>query len=151
MTQIEKIYRMRRNVLILAFVCSALLFALFVPPLPLKSYQYQILKMGVAILSGILLLIFFVRFMLFKQSTRKDPSLLDAVDDERVKTSWLRAYRTAFYVIVGVHIVWRLIEPLFPGLLFKLGFPSAPWFATSAGLMTLFGMALYFTREVKNG
>jgi hypothetical protein len=147
MTQIEKIYRLRRIVLILAFACSVLLFSLFIPPLPLKGNQ--IMK-SILVLTGLLLLIFFVRFILFKLSIRKDPSLHDAVDDERVKTSWLRAYRTAFYVIVGVHIVWRLIEPLFPGILFKLRIPAASWFSATAGLMTLFGMALYFTREVKN-
>ncbi len=146
MTQIEKIYRMRRNVLILAFACSVLLFGLFIPPLPLTGYQ--IMKI-IVVLTGLLLLIFFIRFMLLKLATRKDPSLHDAVDDERVKTSWLRAYRTAFYVIVGIHIVWRLVETPF-GLLYKLGFPQPVWFATSAGLMTLFGMALYFTREIKN-
>lgn len=154
MNRIEKIYRMRRNVLIVAFVCSILLFLWFSLPgllsrgkpwhffdrLPVPFFPIS------GIIAALLLLILITRYLLFKASTLKDPALRPAVDDERVRQNWLKAYRTAFFTMVGIHVAYLFLVYQF----YELGLPHVGWFSATTGLMTFFGTALYYTREVKN-
>jgi hypothetical protein len=154
MNKIEKIYRMRRNVLIIAFVCSILLFCWYSLPGPLSrgkpGHFFDRLPVSFFAISGIiaalLLLILITRYLLFKASTLKDPALRGAVDDERIRQNWLKAYRTAFYTMVGIHVAYLFLVYQF----YELGLPHVGWFSATAGLMTFFGTALYYTREVKN-
>ncbi len=154
MNKIEKIYRMRRNVLIIAFVCSILLFFWYSLPGLLSRgrpwHFFDSLPVSFFAISGImaalLLLILITRYLLFKASTQKDPALRPAVDDERVRQSWLKAYRTAFYTMVGIHVAYLFLVYKF----FELGLPHAAWFSSTTGLMAFFGAALFYTREVKN-
>lgn len=154
MNRIEKIYRMRRNVLIITFVCSILLFCWYSLPGLLSRgkpwHFFDRLPVSFFAISGImaalLLLILITRYLLFKASTLKDPALRPAVDDERVRQNWLRAYRTAFYTMVGIHVAYLFLVYQ----LYELGLPHVGWVSATAGLMTFFGTALYYTREVKN-
>lgn len=154
MNKIEKIYRMRRNVLIVAFFCSLLLFFLyslpgllsggeawhFIERLPIPFFTIA------GILAALLLLILLTRYLLFRASTLKDPSLRRAVDDERVRQNWLKAYRAAFFTMVGIHLAYFFLVYQF----YDLGLPHVGWFSSTTGLMTFFGTALFYTREVKN-
>jgi len=154
MNKTEKIYRMRRNVLIVAFVCSILLFCLFsLPGLLAGGEAWHFIQRlpfpfftTVGVMAALLLLILLTRYLLFKASTLKDPALRPAVDDERVRQNWLKAYRTAFYTMVGIHVAFLFLVYQF----YELGLPHVGWFSATAGLMTFFGTALYCTREVKN-
>jgi MFS family permease len=119
MNRIEKIYRMRRNVLIVAFVWSILLFIWYCLPGLLSRgkpwHFFDRLPISFFAISGIiaalLLLILITRYLLFKASTLKDPALRPAVDDERVRQNWLKAYRTAFYTMVGIPMWVGFLQP----------------------------------------
>ncbi len=154
MNRIEKIYRMRRNVLIVAFVFSILLFCWYtLPGLLSKGKPWHFFGRSPfpffeisGSMAALLLLILITRYLLFKASTLKDPTLRPAVDDERVRQSWLKAYRAAFYTMVGIHVAYLFLI----SQIFDLGLPHAAWFSSTSGLMTFFGSALYYTREVKD-
>jgi hypothetical protein len=158
MNKIEKIYRMRRSVLICAFICSLLLFGVFCIPLPFSSLLsgrppwvlpvnfYSMILPIAGVLMVLLLLILMARYFLFRTSTLKDPALREAVDDERIRTNWLRAYRSAFIIMAGIHLIYLLSE----SFMYGLGLPHAAWFSSSAGLSTFFGAAIFYTREAKN-
>ena len=158
MNRIEKIYRMRRNLLICAFICSFFLFFIMCFPKPFlsfpRSYPWRylsklhilfIFKTSLA-LTVVLLIFLLARYVLYKLSTLKDPVIRNAVDDERIRLYWLRAYRAAFFVMVGIHIIYLFSE----GLMYGIGFPHAAWVSSTTGLMTFFGTALFYTREFKN-
>jgi hypothetical protein len=144
---------MRRNVLIVAFVCSILLFLWFnLPGLLSRGKPWQFFdRLPVpffptsGIIAALLLLILIVRYLLFKASTLKDLALRPAVDDERVRQNWLKAYRTAFYTMVGIHVAYLFVYDFY-----ELGLPDVAWVSATTGLMTFFGTALFYTREVKN-
>jgi hypothetical protein len=157
MGKIERIYRGRRLLLICAFVCSCFLFWTFCFPKPFnalnKSLPWRFFSdpflavfTAAGVLAALLLLFLFTRYVLFRASTRKDPGLRRAVDDERIRTGWLRAFRAAFFVMVGVHLFYLFLE----SRMFEWGLPHAAWVSSTTGLMTFFGAALFHTREAKN-
>jgi hypothetical protein len=157
MGKIEKTYRDRRLLLSCAFVCSCSLFWLFCFPKPPSSlsgsfpwryfrHPLSALFMAAGALAALLLLFLFTRHVLFLASTRRDPGLRRAVDDERIRTGWLMAFRASFYVMVAVHAVYLFLE----GRLYGWGLPHAAWVSSTTALMTLFGAALFYTREAKN-
>ena len=49
--------------------------------------------------------IFLVRWWFYRRSLQKDPALRAAVDDERVQQSWLKAFRFAFFCLIGLFIL----------------------------------------------
>jgi len=158
MNKIEKIYRMRRSVLICAFVCSFFLFGVFcflVPFWSLLSERHPLdhpanflvtIFLIAGVLTVLLLLILMTRYFLFRASTLKDPDLRRAVDDERIRMNWLRAYRAAFLTMAGIHLIYLFSE----SFIYDLVLPHAAWFSSSAGLLTFFGAAIFYTREAKN-
>jgi MFS family permease len=161
MNKIEKIYRMRRGILIWAFVCSFLIFGVLCFPVPfwlllsgrpIWDHPINFLKtifLIAGVLAVLLLLILMTRYFLFRASTLKEPALREAVDDERIRTNWLRAYRAAFLVMAGIHVIY-LFSEYFNLNLGLLGLPNASWVSSSAGLSTFFGTAIFYTREAKN-
>jgi hypothetical protein len=60
----------------------------------------------VAVLSGF----FLIRWALYKRNLMKNPALRSAVDDERVKQTWLKAYRFAFQCLVGMILFLFIIR-----------------------------------------
>jgi uncharacterized membrane protein YjgN (DUF898 family) len=156
MNQIERIYRMRRSLLVCALVCSGVLFLVLCFPKPfgsLEAYPWRLfdnplkLLLEIAAALAVLLLLFlFVRYIAYRASTLENPVLREAVDDERIRVHWLRAYRAAFFVMAAIHLVYLFAE----GLMYEAGFPHAAWASSSAGLTAFFGSALYYTREAKN-
>ncbi len=157
MSKIEKIYRDRRHLLICAFVCSCFLFWTFCFPKPMGSFNkafpwryfpnpISALFTAAGALAALLLLFLFTRYVFFRASTRKDPGLRQAVDDERIRTGWLRAFRAALFVMVGVHLFYLFLE----SRIYEWGLAHAAWVSSTTGLMTFFGAALFHTREAKN-
>ena len=158
MTRIERIYRMRRNLLICAFVCSCFLFVVMCFPKPFNSFPkaypwrhfsnpFLFILQVVGVLAAVMLVFLLARFIVYRTSTRKDLILREAVDDERIRAGWLRAYRAAFYVMAGIHLAYLFIE----SSLFQIGLPAAAWMSLSAGSMVLFSAAVFYTKEVRHG
>ncbi len=152
MNKIEKIYRRRKQLLICALVCSFILFLAlsFWPSLLIHLRLSGDWVLGTLKISGVLaivlLLFLFTRYVLFRAATLKDPALRKAVDDERIRRSWLKAYRAAFFVMVGIHVLFLL--PFIGPAIMGIGIPQAPWVSSTTGLMTLFGAAVLFSREM---
>ena len=93
-----------------------------------------------------------MNYLLFKRRLKKDPSLHTVVYDERVKRNWLKAYRVAFFVALGITILWKWIETCFSRELLELGFtlPHGPFLVLWGGIISLVGAFLYYNREAKN-
>jgi len=91
--------------------------------------------------------------LLYKKKLRKDPSLQAGVNDERIKLNWLRAYRFAFYILVIITVVWKIIEITFASSLLKTGLvlPHIHWFILFGSVISLVGAFLYYNREAKDG
>jgi hypothetical protein len=99
---------------------------------------------GWGLTSLLLFLGLLARYLHLRIYFKKNPSLIQAVEDERIRISWLKAYRLAFYLMIVIHgaYVLRLFES---GL--KHPFPLVEWTSLAVGLPALFGAALYFSRE----
>jgi hypothetical protein len=90
--------------------------------------------------------------MLYKKKLKKDPALRVAVNDERVRVNWLRAYRFAFYTLIVITIFWKLAESSFSRalLMFKLILPDGPWLILFGAVLSLVSSFLYYNRELKD-
>ena len=154
MAKIEKIYRTRRRVLIGVFVCSVMLFIFaaiptivsFTFPDIWQNWHYWAKHVITAwgLTSLLLFLGLLARYLHLRIYLKKNPSLIQAVEDERIRISWLKAYRLAFYLMMAIYCAYylRLFES---GL--KHPFPNSAWTILAVGLPALFGAALYFSRE----
>lgn len=157
-SKIEKMNLMRRNILFIVFAGSSIAFGAFMYPAVYRIFHLNerprfddsLFLYALAVWMGAVL-IFSVRYFLYKRTLRKDPSLRKAVNDERVKLNWLKAYRVAFFAVV-----------LFQGLMLLLQFLEAfvgPMYLLLPQLyLTLFlaslsvvGAFLYHNREAKDG
>ena len=153
MNKIERIYRMRRALLIWCFACSVFLFVFLCYPKPpfSKTFPWSyfsdpirvIFEVGGAILL-VLFLLLLVRYVLFRASTLRDPALRRAVDDERIRLHWLRAYRLAFFSLLLIQLASKV-----PIVIMKwpLDPPFQSHFSISAAAMTYLGAFLYYSRE----
>jgi len=157
--QIEKMNRMRKNILRGVLIGSIIAFGVFMYPTFFSifvnarfrwSYRYF---EGALILWLLVLLIFITRYLLYKTKLRKDPSLQAGVNDERIKLNWLRAYRFAFYMLIIVTVVWKIIEITFVHSLLsiRLVLPHIPWLIIFGSVISLVGAFLYYNREAKDG
>ncbi len=157
--QIEKMARMRRNILWGVLMGTIVAFCLDLFPTIYSIFHFNrkfIVKYslfyGAVFLWFLTILIFLTRFWLYKKKLKKDPSLQTAVYDERVKWNWLKAYRVAFFVAVGLTILWKWVETFFAGELLKLRFtlPNGPFLVLWGAIISLVGSFLYNNREAKN-
>jgi fumarate reductase subunit C len=154
MGNIEKIYRTRRRVLVGAFIFSAIFFILSMMPTIVSFFFPDIMKIRYHWINYILnfgklivlllILGLIARYLHLRIYFKKKPSFIQTVEDERIRISWLKAYRFAFYLIIGVHCanVFGLFEF---GL--KHTSPLREWISLAVCLPALFGAALYFSRE----
>jgi hypothetical protein len=95
------------------------------------------------------LVVFAVLYMLYKKRLRKDPALRVAIDDERVRTNWLKAYRFAFFTLVGITVLAKLAETALAGIVLRGSFPlpDKTWFLLTGAILSLVGSFLYFSKE----
>lgn len=64
-----------------------------------------------SVYAAILITIFFsLKYWRYKWSLRKDPQVRSALDDERLKLSWFKAYRFAFFTVVVLYSILFLNE-----------------------------------------
>ena len=113
------------------------------------------------------LLVFGVLSRLHKKKLKGYPSLYDAVNDDRIKLGWLKAYRLAFIVAFITSIFWWYFHEVYAHwfmsskgserealefmLRFIRRFPNGPFLVLYIAVLVLFGSHLFFSREEKNG
>jgi len=152
--QIEKMNRMRRNTLFGVLAGTVFAFCLFIYS-PVNSIFHLGRRMTwsetmryfyyALILSLITILVFSARYLLYRMKLKKDLSLLAAVNDERVKFNWLKAYRAAFLFVVGITVFWKWYETsLFPDALRPI--PDPPWLVVFGAVISLVGSFLFYNR-----
>jgi hypothetical protein len=81
---------------------------------------------------------------------RKDPSLRKAVNDERVKLNWLKAYRFAFFAVLffqGLLLVIQFVEAFFGPMYLLL--PQI-YLTIFLAILSFVGAFLYYSREAKD-
>ena len=157
-SRIEKMNRMRRNILLIVFLGSLIAFVSFIYPSVYRFFHFQekmrffitLLHAGIILLLGTIAL-FSVRYLFYKKALRKDPSLNTAVNDERVKLNWFKAYRFAFLVVFFFQCSLLLIQFL-EAMIMPLHFLMPQIFLTLfLAIMSLVGSFLYYNREAKDG
>lgn len=151
--KIEKMNKMRRNILLGVLIGTVITFGWFMLP----SYKFIAIRYrnaetgfkGAMILWLLTLLIFGIRYLIYRKKLMKVSSLRTAVNDERVKLNWLRAYRLAFLIVIVITIYWKWYETgYFPvkGMIL----PHPPWFIVFGAVISLVGSFLYYNREAKD-
>lgn len=154
---IEKMNRMRRNVLIGLLIGTVITFVLFMlPNLNLYKFSYrgaEKVTEGALTVWLLTLLIFGTIYWLYKKKLRNDPSLRAAVNDERIRLNRLKAYRFAFFSSVIITIIWKLCETYYaPKLLSqKMRLPDGPWLILFVAVISMVRSFLYYNKEAKNG
>jgi len=158
MNRIEKLTRMRRNILwgVLAGTGVAAILLLF--PIIVRSARYLWWPAGrnsfpiyywAFAIWLLTLLVFVVLYLLYKRKLRQDPALRIAVDDERVRIDWLKAYRFAFLTTVVVTVLLKAAETVFAPALIRGSFPlpDKTWFLLTGAVLALVGSFLHYNRE----
>lgn len=164
--EIEKLNRMRKNIVRGILIGTVIAFVLFMlPNLGLgyveNSYRTAVKALAYAgILWLLSLIIFGTIYWRYRKKLKKDPLLHEAVNDERVKLSWLKAYRFAFFVTFIISILWKLYEmtiinPEHLSLVRRFTklahLPNGPFLILYIAVISLVGAFLFFSREVTNG
>jgi hypothetical protein len=151
--KIEKMNKMRRNILLCVLIGTVITFGWFMlPTFKFIGIRYRNAETGLKgtmILWLLTLLIFGVRYLIYRKRLMKVPSLRTAVNDERIKLNWLRAYRFAFLIVIVITIYWKWYESgYFPvrGMIL----PHPPWFIVFGAVISLVGSFLYYNREAKD-
>jgi hypothetical protein len=162
MNKIEKLSRMRRNILLGVLGGTVVTFVLLIYPFIIPSGRYLWWPAGTrisfpfyywAFLVWLLtLIVFVVLYMLYKRRLRKDPALRAAIDDERVRVNWLKAYRFAFCTLVVIIVLMKLAEMALAGALLRGSFPlpDRTWFLLSGAVLSLVSSFLHYNRETQD-
>ena len=155
--KIEKMNRMRRNILLIIFSGSLIAFVAFIYPSLYRVFHLNerprfddSLFFGALILWLITIVFFSARYLHYRNALKKDPSVDTAVNDERVKLNWLMAYRFAFFAIIIFQVLLlaiQLMEGLFGPLYLLL--PSI-YLTIFLAVSSLVGAFLYRNREAKD-
>ncbi len=83
------------------------------------------------------------RWLALRAFFKRNPSLRPK--DERVRFSWLKAYRPTFFVLFFVQLLGKSLQLYFRAP--QLEFPVTSQLSLSAALMTIVGAFLYYSRE----
>lgn len=150
--RIEKMNRMRRNILLGVLIGTIIYFGLVMLPTFFAKFRlrrYDNIFWGALFLWLLTLSAFAVRYFLYRRTLQKAPSLRTAVNDERVKLNWLRAYRFALLTVVIVTLFWKWYETgFFPDTWrWKMMLPHGPWLIVFGAVISLVGSFLFYNRE----
>jgi len=114
-SQIEKMNKMRRNILLGVLIGVVIMFGWFMLPTFFIKFRFRLFDTalkGAGITGLLILFIFGTRYWIYKNSLKKDSTLRAAVNDERIKLNWLKAYRFSFYIIICITIFLKLWDML---------------------------------------
>jgi drug/metabolite transporter (DMT)-like permease len=155
--KIERMNRMRKNILFIVFFGSLVAFSAFMYPSIYRFFHFRerpqfdnSLFLYAIILWLTTIAFFTVRYLLYKNTLRKDPSLRKAVNDERVKLNWLKAYRFAFFAVLifqGLLLVIQFVEAFFGPMYLLL--PQI-YLTIFLAILSFVGAFLYYNREAKD-
>ena len=170
-TEIERMNRKQKNMIKGIFLATTMAFIWFLLPtlapgwVGSRQSEYRTL-VGSGIFWLLSLLVFGVLSRLHKKKLKDDPSLYDAVNDDRIRLGWLKAYRLAFFLAFIISVFWWYFHELFARWSVSLSgservileqqlklirrFPNGPFFVLYIAVLVLFGSFLFFSREVEN-
>jgi hypothetical protein len=116
-----------------------------------SAWSYRYMEIGLLFWITVCVVMLVV-FRLYKNKLKKDPLLRLAVNDERIRENWLKAYRFGFLMILGITVVWKWSESSFSyELMFRrLRLPEGPWLIFFGALISLLGSFLYYNREARD-
>ncbi len=149
MNRLDKLERTRRFALYAIFVFSFLLFFSFFVRVTyffghvLKSFPYEnaFLVADLSLITAILAIALW-RWLALRAFIKRNPSLRPK--DERERFAWLKAYRPAFFVLLIVQLLGKLLLFIY-GAPYEI--PITSQLSLSATLMTIVGAFLYYSRE----
>ena len=155
--KIEKINKMRKIILHGVLIGTSISFGLFMYPTINSTFRISrrfswtrihVFFRNATDLWFLTLIVFMVGYWIYRGLLIRNESLRAAVNDERVKSSWLKAYRIAFIVVVCVTIFWKWYETgLFPDQWRLL--PDPPWLIVYGAVISLVAAFLIYNREAK--
>jgi len=105
-----------------------------------------------AVYVSILIVLFFLlKYWRYKWSLRKDPQIRSALNDERLRLSWFKAYRFAFFTVVIVYVLFFLNESI-PIIIFHKQVVSIPQDTQTQltlllAVLSCVGAFLHYSRE----
>lgn len=162
MNKIERMNRFRKNLLrgflwgfglwtALQVIWTGIAFNRLIPQ---TSDVFEIISRVIqfGVYASILVtLLFFLRYWRYKRSLRKDPQIRAALDDERLRLSWLKAYRFAFFTVVVLYSILFLNE-FIPQIAFhKRGFilpqDTQTQLTLLVAVLSCVGAFLHYSRE----
>ena len=171
-TEIERMNRKQKNMIKGIFLATTVAFIWCMLPtlapglVGNRQNAYSTL-VGSSIFWLLSLLVFGVLSRLHKKKLRGNPSLYDAVNDDRIKLGWLKAYRLAFIVAFITSVFWWYFNEVFAQwymstmvseremleFMLRTGrrFPNGPFLVLYIAILFLFGTYLFFSRERKDG
>jgi hypothetical protein len=162
MNQIEKMNRFRKNLLKGILWGSGIWTGMLVIWIGivfnrLVSQTSNVFKIIIpflqyAVYASILVVLFFLlKYWRYKWSLRKDPQLRAALDDERLRLSWFKAYRFAFFTVVVLHVILLLNQSILSIVFHRQGI-FLPQFAEIPltlllAVLSCIGAFLHYSRE----
>lgn len=151
--KIEKMNRMRRNILLGVLFGTIIVFSWFLVPSFFGIFRFRNFHFYALLLWILIFLIFGARYILYRKKLLKEPSLRAAVNDERIRLNWLRAYRFTYFVIIGIVIFWHWQGTSWaPDFFYKtIILPHGPWLIVFGAVISLVGSFLCYNRESQNG
>ncbi|MFW6128676.1 MAG: hypothetical protein ACOC6P_00315 [Candidatus Aminicenantaceae bacterium] len=163
-SKIEKINRMRKiilKVLLLGWVTLGiwLFYRTIISVLKLSWRRIDVYARSIEpfvktlwIVGAIILAIYVIIYLVYKAKITKDSSVRTAVNDERVRLNWLKAFRIAFFTLLFITIFWKWAETgLGTSFLHRKISPiPGTWLMWYGSIFALIVSFLYYDREVKN-
>jgi hypothetical protein len=113
-----------------------------------SAWSHRYLELG--ILSWFFIcIIMLALYWRYRHMLKKNPLLRSAVNDERIRENWLKAYRFGFFMICGITFVWKWYESSLVPQLFSryIQLPEGPWLIFFGALISLIGSFLHYNRE----
>lgn len=162
MSQIERMNRFRKNLLkgILwgfgIWTAAQMIWTgvAFNGIISQTSHVFEIISRFIqfAVYASILVTIFFsLKYWRYKWSLRKDPQIRLALDDERLRLSWFKAYRFAFFIVVSMYI-FLFLNDWIPAIVFHKQGISIPQDTQTqltllVAVLSCVGAFLHYSRE----
>jgi len=104
-------------------------------------YQSEFLVADLALITAILAIAVW-RWLALRAFIKRNPSLRPK--DERERFAWLKAYRPAFFVLLIVQLLGKMVMFIYSA---PYEIPITSQLSLSAALMTVVGAFLYHSRE----
>jgi ABC-type Fe3+ transport system permease subunit len=154
MNSLNKLERTRRLALYGIFTFALLLFASFLTRVIYflwhvhQSFPYEnvFLIADLALMAAILIFASW-RWLALKAFIKSNPSVRNRPKDERERYAWLKAYRPAFFVLLIVPVLGKILMLIYRAP-YEVPYPSQ--LSLSAALMIVVGAFLYYSRELRH-